>query len=88
MKRLDINGVVINDDDKWFYDWTEQSAVSPKDVKDFLAKTDGKEAIQVAINSQGGSVLLVVRFIRCLNLIREMLKSWLQGLQQVSLALS
>ncbi len=56
MKRLDINGVVINDDDKWFYDWTEQSAVSPKDVKDFLAKTDGKEAIQVAINSQGGSV--------------------------------
>ena len=56
MKRLDITGVVINDDDKWFYDWTEQSAVSPKDVKDFLAKTDGKEAIQVAINSQGGSV--------------------------------
>lgn len=56
MKRMEINGVIVNDNDKSVYEWFEMSATCPKDVKEFLATLDGSEPIQVAINSQGGSV--------------------------------
>ena len=56
MKKLEINGVIVNDNDKSVYEWFEMSATCPKDVKEFLATLDGSEPIQVAINSQGGSV--------------------------------
>jgi len=56
MKKLEINGVIVNDNDKSVYEWFEQSATCPKDVKEFLVTLDGSEPIQVAINSQGGSV--------------------------------
>lgn len=55
MKTLLINGPVVDDSDTWFYDFWGDPYVSPKSVRDFLAEANG-EAIQVSINSGGGSV--------------------------------
>ena len=41
MKKLEINGVIVNDNDKSVYEWFEQSATCPKDVKEFLMALDG-----------------------------------------------
>lgn len=34
--KIKVNGPIISSDDKWFYDWFEMEATSPKDVLDLL----------------------------------------------------
>lgn len=53
--EFDINGVIINNDDAWIYDWYEMEYTSPQKVKDFLASAEGAEVI-ININSSGGDL--------------------------------
>lgn len=53
-KQLKINGPIISNDDKWFYDYFEMEATCPKDVIDNLPTTG--EDVEVTINSYGGLV--------------------------------
>jgi ATP-dependent Clp protease, protease subunit len=52
---INIKGVIVNNDDKWIYDWFEMDAVSPKDVVNEIKKANG-EGLEVEINSGGGDV--------------------------------
>lgn len=57
MAQINITGDIISNDDKWIYDWLEWDSTCPKDVKDILAAAEKDEAVDVIINSGGGSVL-------------------------------
>lgn len=56
MARIDIKGDIIANDDKWIYDWLDWGATCPRDIKSVLESTPADEAIDVYINSGGGSV--------------------------------
>lgn len=51
-----INGPIISDDIKWLYDWAEIPATCPADVRQLLDATPEGEALELTINSGGGSV--------------------------------
>lgn len=55
MKIL-IKGAIINNDDKWIYDWFNIESTCPKDVSNLIEKADTGEDIEVEINSGGGDV--------------------------------
>lgn len=53
---IEIKGDIVNDDDKWIYDWFGVKATSPRDIKDVLAAIPRGESVDVLINSGGGDV--------------------------------
>lgn len=56
MVKINIRGVIIPNDYKWYYDWFGEDSTCPKDVHSILDTiTDGDE-IEVYINSPGGVI--------------------------------
>lgn len=56
MQRIDIRGVMIPNDYKWYYDWFGEDSTCPGDVRKILdIATDGEE-IAVYFNSPGGVI--------------------------------
>lgn len=55
MKKIDINGAIVANDDAWIYEWLEWEYTSPKNIKQKLEEANGEE-IEFYINSGGGSV--------------------------------
>lgn len=53
--RIDINGVIVANDERWIYEWLEMDCVSPNQVQEQIDKANG-EALEVYINSPGGCV--------------------------------
>lgn len=54
-RTININGLIVTDDDKWYYDFFGFSAIAPKDISAALAEADGDDVI-VNLNSNGGDV--------------------------------
>lgn len=54
MKKINIKGPIISNDDKWIYDLLGMESTAPKDVTDELP-ADGSD-VEVNINSGGGLV--------------------------------
>ena len=54
--RIDINGTIVSNDDKWIYDYFDMEAVCPGEVKKAIQAADGVSGIDVYINSGGGDV--------------------------------
>ncbi|MBS4538210.1 Clp protease ClpP [Clostridium sp. D2Q-11] len=55
MRKINIKGAIVDNDEKWIYDWFEMDSTCPKEVEDELNKANGEE-VEVIINSLGGSV--------------------------------
>lgn len=55
MKRININGVIIPNDYKWFYDLFEEDSTCPKDVNKAIEEANGDD-LEVYINSPGGVI--------------------------------
>lgn len=53
MKRFDMKGYIVSDDDKWFYDLLEINSVSHRDLTGFLQEANGED-IELYIDSPGG----------------------------------
>ena len=56
MKKLDIKGDIITDEEKWIYDYLEWPSTCPKDITDALQDAEG-DSVEVTINSGGGNVI-------------------------------
>ncbi|WP_301171039.1 head maturation protease, ClpP-related [Brevibacillus nitrificans] len=55
MRKINIKGVIVSNDDLWIYEWFGMEATSPKTVIDQLNEANG-ESLEVIINSPGGDV--------------------------------
>lgn len=55
MKKIDVKGAIISDDDKWIYDMFDMQATSPSDITNVL-KDLTNETVEITINSGGGDV--------------------------------
>ena len=55
MKKLDVNGYIIADEDKWLYDTLELPNITLTVFRAFLKEADGED-IEIVINSYGGDV--------------------------------
>lgn len=56
MKKLDVNGDIITDEEKWIYDYLGWPSTCPKDITDALQDAEG-DSVEVTINSGGGNVI-------------------------------
>ena len=54
-RTININGLIVTDDDKWYYDFFGFANVAPKDISAALAEADGDDVI-VNLNSNGGDI--------------------------------
>lgn len=54
-KKINIKGDIVQNNDKWIYEWLGIEATSPKDVQKALEDANGQD-IEVEINSGGGDV--------------------------------
>lgn len=55
MKRINVNGVIIPNNYKWFYDYFEEDSTCPRDVYNAINESNGED-IEVYINSPGGVI--------------------------------
>ena len=54
--KINIRGVMIPNDYKWYYDWFEEDSTCPKDVQKVLDALQEGDEIEVYINSPGGVI--------------------------------
>lgn len=54
--KISIKGAIVSNNDAWIYDWFDEDYTSPKTVHDAIASAEEGEALEVDINSGGGSV--------------------------------
>ena len=54
--KIDVKGAIVQNEDKWIYDWWGMDAACPRDVIEKLEKANG-EPVDVYINSGGGDIL-------------------------------
>lgn len=55
MKKVQIKGTIIANEDKWIYEWFKMDATCPRDVETALNEANGEDVL-VTINSGGGDV--------------------------------
>lgn len=55
MKRINVYGVIIPNNYKWFYDYFEEDSTCPRDVYNAINESNGED-IEVYINSPGGVI--------------------------------
>lgn len=55
MAKINIKGDIINNSDKWIYDWLGYDSTCPNDVQNVIKAANG-EKLEVEINSGGGDV--------------------------------
>lgn len=55
MKEINVVGTIVDNDDKWIYEWCDIQATAPKDVDKALEEANGED-VTIFINSGGGSV--------------------------------
>lgn len=56
MPRIDIRGVLIPNDYKWYYDWFEEDSTCPRDIQKVIDVMNDGEDLDVYINSPGGVI--------------------------------
>ena len=55
MKRINVYGVIIPNDYKWYFDWLDEDSTCPRDINTALSEANGDE-VEVYINSPGGII--------------------------------
>jgi ATP-dependent Clp protease protease subunit len=53
--RINVYGVIIPNDYKWYFDWFDEDSTCPRDVNNILNEANGEE-VEVYINSPGGII--------------------------------
>lgn len=71
MPRIDIKGVLIPNDYKWFYDFMDMDSTCPRDVQKVLDVVGDGDDLDVCINSPGGVIDVGSEIYTALHQIRE-----------------
>lgn len=67
--EINVKGVIVNNDDKWIYDWFGIEAVCPKDITEALKELKPDEKVIVQINSCGGNVFAASEIFAALKAV-------------------
>lgn len=78
--RFNLFGTIVENEDKWFYEWFGMEAVCPKDIMDAIAKIDDKETVDIYINSPGGSVFAGSSIYSALRELHDRVKIHVVGI--------
>lgn len=66
-REIDVRGDIIENDDKWIYDWLDWDSTCPNDIRNAIASLQPGETLIVNINSGGGSVMAGQEIYSILN---------------------
>ncbi len=78
--RFNLFGTIVDNEDKWIYEWFGMEAVCPKDIIDAIAKIDEKETVDIYINSPGGSVFAGSAIYSTLRELKDRVKIHVVGI--------
>ena len=78
--RFNLFGTIVENEDKWIYEWFGMEAVCPKDLIDAIAKIDDKETVDIYINSPGGSVFAGSTIYSALRELKNRVKIHVVGI--------
>ena len=77
--RINIRGVMIPNDYKWYYDWFGADSTCPADVQKVMDAFQNGDEIEVYINSPGGVIDVGSEIYTLLRSIREHVKIYITG---------
>ncbi|PHV69773.1 peptidase [Sporanaerobium hydrogeniformans] len=78
MAKVKIKGAIINNSQKWIYDWFEMDSTCPNDVVKALAMDN--EDVEVEINSGGGDIFAGSEIYTILRAEKRSKKCYIVGL--------
>lgn len=55
MRRINVYGVIIPNDYKWYFDYFDEDSTCPRDISNVLNEAKGEE-VEVYVNSPGGII--------------------------------
>lgn len=77
--RINIRGVLIPNDYKWYYDWFKEDATCPNDVQQVLDILQDGDEIEVYINSPGGVIGVGSEIYTLLRNYKDIVKIYITG---------
>ncbi|MCM1468786.1 MAG: Clp protease ClpP [Alistipes sp.] len=77
--RIDIRGVMIPNDYKWYYDWFKEDSTCPADVRKVMDAYREGDEIEVYVNSPGGVVEVGSEIYTLLHQMKDNVKIYITG---------
>lgn len=77
--KINIRGVMIPNDYKWYYNWLEEDSTCPADVQKVLDAFQDGDEIEVYINSPGGAIDVGSEIYTLLRSRRDNVKIYITG---------
>ena len=77
--RINIRGVMIPNDYKWYYDYFEEDSTCPADVQKILDMFQDGDEIEVYINSPGGVIDVGSEIYTLLHAMKDHVKIYITG---------
>lgn len=77
--RINIRGVMIPNDYKWYYDFFGEDSTCPKDVQQILDSFQPGDEVEVYINSPGGVIDVGSEIYTLLKTHKENIKIYITG---------
>lgn len=77
--KINIRGVMIPNDYKWYYDWLGEDSTCPADVQKVLDALQDGDDVEVYINSPGGVIDVGSEIYTLLRNIRDNVKIYITG---------
>lgn len=77
--KINIRGVLIPNDYKWYYDWFQEDATCPNDVQQVLDLLQDGDEIEVYINSPGGVIDVGSEIYTLLRSFKDNVKIYITG---------
>ena len=77
--KIDIRGVLIPNDYKWYYDYFEEDSTCPADVKKIMDALQDGDEIEVYINSPGGVIDVGSEIYTLLRSHKDIVKIYVTG---------
>ncbi len=77
--KINIRGVLIPNDYKWYYDWFQEDATCPNDVQQVLDLLQDGDEIEVYINSPGGVIDVGSEIYTLLRNYKDNVKIYITG---------
>lgn len=77
--KINIRGVLIPNDYKWYYDWFQEDATCPNDVQQVLDLLQDGDEIEVYINSPGGVIDVGSEIYTLLRSFKDKVKIYITG---------